>query len=206
MKKLYAFTALMVLPWLIGCASNSPIEMWQAQVEGYIQREGNGNPNAVRNLSTSPTRKEFGVIGREKGVLGKTRTDALGVLVGHRKIGGRYWFIFLVGVAQYRGGLIDVTFDYPSVQDIRAIAFCKHNGGYLWTVGHEDEARVAQYIRPQEADWRKSHPSRAGAKIPYPQFPTPKDRYRLSIDGRTVTVHEDHSGAHWQLDLSDSER
>ncbi len=94
----------------------------------------------------------------------------------------------------------------PDFADRGAIAFCKHNGGYLWAVSHEDEARVAQYIRPQEADWRKSHPSRAGATIPYPQFPTPKDRYRLSIDGRMVTVHEDHSGAHGQLDLSDSER
>lgn len=187
---------------MTGCASVNSIKTWRESIENYVENSGHGNLNVIRNLSNNPTSKRFDCIGKESGGFNPNRTDTLGVLVGHEKINNRYWFIFLLGVIDYQGGFVDVTFDNSTVRDIRCIAVSKHDNRFQWVIGDHNKSQLATYLAPQEIEWQNSHPSRTDVQLPNSYFPTKKDQFRLSINDQTLLVRDDRSGASWRVDLS----
>ena len=193
--------ALLLL--LGGCAA-SPIKAWQASLEEYVIEQGNGDPNVLRNVDRSPSEGDFSLIGaRHEGIpfVLPRRTDANGVLLGHRTFDGRGWYVFLVGTVKYRGAFVDFPRDDPRLDDIRLIAVCASGGAFDWLVGPPDDAAVDHYCRPQLEAWRRSHPSRAEATVAPTTFPTPADDFQLDVATEALAVVDEHSQAKWTLPL-----
>jgi hypothetical protein len=193
----------LLLLLLGGCAAN-PIKAWQASLEEYVLEQGNGDPNVLRTMDRSPAEGDFSLIGaRYAGIpfVLPRRTDANGVLLGHRTLDGRAWYVFLVGTVEYRGAFVDFPLDDPRLTDIRLIAMCASGGAFDWMVGASDDVAIDHYCRPQLETWRRSNPSRAEATAAPTVFPTPADDFHLDVALEAVTVLDDHSQARWTLPL-----
>src|SRR5215213_1635807 len=78
----------------LGCSSSVTVPQWQQQVERYVREDGRGDPNVLRNMTLEGGRAGFGIIGADDP---HTSTDAKGLLLAHKRIGERPWFIYLVG-------------------------------------------------------------------------------------------------------------
>ncbi len=194
------------LPMLVlavgGCSTDSAMRAWKADVERYIVKEGNRDPNVLRSAQDRPSRREFGVIGASKGGIpffAPTRTDVTGVLLGHRRIASRHWYIFVVGVVQYHGAFVDFPLTNEQVKDLRLVAFSGEGGEFSWLMSDEDTAAVDQYRQRQVEVWRRSHPSRADSTDAPTRFPTPADNFQLTVEPPLVTVLDEHSSAAWTL-------
>ena len=186
-----------------GCAAN-PIKAWQASLQEYVEEQGNGDLNVLRTIDRSPSESDFGLIGAgHEGIpfVLPGRTDANGVLLGHRTHDGRGWYVYLVGTVRYHGAFVDFPLDDPRLTDIRLAAVSGGGGTYDWMLGPPDKAAVDHYCRPQLDEWRRSHPSRAEATEAPTTFPTPADDFRLDVSPEAFTVVDDHSQATWTLPL-----
>lgn len=193
---------LLLVLFAEGCSTGNAMQAWQAEVERYIIKEGNRDPNVLRDVRGRPSQREFGVIGAaEKGFpfFAPARTDVTGVLLGHRLIESQHWYIFLVGAVQYHGAFVDFPLEDAQVKDLRLAAFSGDNGEFRWQVSDEDAAAVEQYRQPQVESWRRSHPSRADSTDVPTSFPTPADNFRLTVEPPLVTVLDEHSLARWTL-------
>src|SRR5688500_5138959 len=81
----------------VGCSTsgiNVTLDTWKEGVEQYVRDVGKGDPVVLRD-ATYKGRPAFAQIGHPVSSEG---TDAVGVLLGHRPIGGRPAFIYLVGL------------------------------------------------------------------------------------------------------------
>ncbi len=192
---------LLLCMFTLGCQSANPITQWQRHVEQYIDTEGGGNFAVVRNVGNDPTHVQLGMFGERRGAIKPKRTDINSVVVGHRRINNRYWLIFIVGEIRQDGGVVDVQFDQPMVESLRAAAVSRDGDDYLWVVSDENDAALRAYIAAQEAHWRQSHPERANQPVPWTRFPTDHDRYQLTINGPHITITETRSNATWTLTL-----
>lgn len=187
-----------------GCSGGQPIQVWQTSVEQYIGDEANNDPSALRNVAERPSHREFGVIGAASSgmpVLSSSRTDVTGVLVGHRSIDARWWFVFLVGSVTYHGNGVVFPVDDPTVDSIRVAAMSTDGHDYEWVVGEDDPTALATYCEAQLAAWRRSHESRSDAESGPTEFPTAGDALRMAVDGSQVTVFDDRTGASWTLNI-----
>ena len=186
-----------------GCAAN-PIKAWQASLEEYVEEQGNGDLNVLRTIDRSPSESDFGLIGASHEGISfvlPQRTDANGVLLGHRAHDGRGWYVYLVGTVEYHGAFVDFPLDDPHLTDIWLAAVSGDGGTYRWMLSPPDKTAVDRYCRPQLDEWRRSHPSRAEATEAPTTFPTPADDFRLDVAPETFTVVDEHSQATWTLPL-----
>ncbi len=187
-----------------GCRGVDPMLAWQRSLEAYVNEHGNGDPNVLRTLGDRPSQGEFGLTAaRTSGFpfVAPQRTDVTGLLLGHRRIAGRYWFLFLVGAVQYRGSFVNFPLDDPRLQDLRIAAFSGEGGLFHWLMSGEDIETLQLYEHLQLQAWRRSHPSRAQATRAPTTFPTARDILRLTVMPEGVTVVDEHSGARWVLSM-----
>jgi hypothetical protein len=166
------------------------ISIWQEQVRGYIDRQGDGDPavlSQTRALHSRdivrPARITFGALDTGSDLPGRNGWDMQGVLIGKQTAGSHNWYVFVVGIVRrdhYRP---------MEVQDIRMVALRAQRRKLSWETSAADPQSVQRY---RDA-FAGSDPVR---------FPGDTDRFSMSISGDLVRVQETQSGADWSLRLS----
>ncbi|NQY92226.1 MAG: hypothetical protein HRT46_11315 [Deltaproteobacteria bacterium] len=205
--RLQLLYGLLVALLLGGCSSSfsgPPLQVWQSQVQEYIEVKANGDPSALRNTRDKPSEMAFDVISANaSGLLVKeTRTDVNGVVLGHRRIDDNWWFIFLVGVVNYEGSFSTFPLDNPQLETVRLMALMKHGDACTWLAGGPDPEALALYEQGQLETWRDSHPDRTDLVSCETVFPTSRDQLHLDVTGNLITVVDEHTGAHWTLTVN----
>lgn len=194
-------TVILVFP-TTGCTTPTAIDSWQSSLERYVAEQGHGDLNVLRRGDRPPSESDFGLIGATTAgfpFVAPRRTDANGVLLGHRKIADRSWFVYLVGMVEYRGWFVNWALDQPRVMDIRLIALSERGGEFTWMTSEPDAAALERYCAPQREQWRRSDPSRADATDAPSVFPTDADEFQIKVDTGGVWVVDRHSDAAWKL-------
>ncbi len=123
------------------------------------------------------------------------------MLLGHRDIDDRSWFVYLVGMVEYRGWIVAWPLDQPRVVDIRLIALSKRAGEFMWLATAPDANALEQYCLPQREQWRRSDPGRGDATDTPSVFPTDADAFQMTVEDAAVTVVDRRSAAQWTLRL-----
>lgn len=173
------------LTLVCGCAGRpATISSWKQTVEEYVWKEGNGDPGVLRQVTWNATDKGFSVLG---GDLPEKSTDVHGVLLGHRPIGGKPWFVFLVGQVEKR-----------NVKDIR-LAAMSWNGKAEWKVSGADTEALGQYRQYRER-MAKEAAATNGSKVAVP-FPGGEDVFELGATGNRAEAVHKQSGARWGVGL-----
>src|SRR5215212_4610312 len=88
-----------------GCQQQVTLRSWRNEVEHYIWDQGNGDASVLRDLPTPGAWKGFSIISENDPA---SATDVNGVLLAHRAIGSKTYFIYMVGLVRQQ-----------QVQDIR---------------------------------------------------------------------------------------
>ncbi len=173
-----------------GCASQPTLSSWQGSVTKYVREKGHGSPIVLREMTLPDNRPGFSVIGHHDTT---ESTDVNGLLLGHEQVGGRMWFVYLVGLVQQE-----------RVKDIRLAAVSMEGGKTVWKRGKESERRLAAYRDYGLKQVQERFPDRTKAPPPrYLGFPRRDDVFTLSnTNGKLVATHEP-SGARWGLTLAD---
>ena len=159
---------------------------------------GNGDPNVLGALAEDPTAADFGLIGAQRGGVPfflPARTDVTGLLVGHRRLGDRFWFIFVAGAIKYRGSFTDFPLDEPKLVDLRAAAFSLRDGAFAWQVSEPDKEALRRYRDRQVELWCRNQPDLVDPAMAPTTFPTPADDWTLTIEDEGITIIDTHSGA-----------
>jgi len=197
-----AIATAVILP-TSGCTTPTAIESWQSSLERFVAEQGHGDLNVLRRADRPPSESDFGLIGATTAgfpFVAPRRTDANGVLLGHRTIADRSWFVYLVGMVEYRGWFVNWALDHSRVMDIRLIALSEREGEFTWMTSEPDAAALERYCGPQRERWRQSDPSRADATDAPSVFPTDADEFQLTVEKDTVRVVDRHSDAVWRLE------
>ncbi len=189
-----------------GCTGPDPVEAWQSSLEQYVSVEGHGDLNALRRTDRAPSESDFGLIGASRAgfpFIAPRRTDANAVLLGHRLIDDRHWYLYLVGMVEYRGSFVDWPLDDPRVTEIRLVALSEADGAVDWRVGESTLVALERYCLPQRQRWQRSDLTRAGSLDSPTVFPTDADVFELTVGAETMKVIDQHSKAEWTLRLID---
>lgn len=164
----------------IGCAGPEPVTLdtWQHAVERYVWDQGNGDPTVLRDASWDDSHHGFALLGEP---LPESSTDAYGLLLGHRMIGLRPWFVFLFTIVDHR-----------QVREARAVGLYVEGGNFFWAVG-KNETLALQRFSTYEV---------AHAKPPEEPFPAPGDEFSLQATRDGATIEHLQTQAHWRLRLA----
>jgi hypothetical protein len=173
---------LLLLPaCCCGCAETPEpvtISSWQRSVERYVWDEGNGDPNVLRDLSWDDVHKGFAIMSDPEPA---RSTDAIGLLLGHRRVGQTGCFIFLVGLV-----------DHQHLEDLRPVALYFEAGQFHRIVGPSDQQALSTY--------RRDNPGgTAGPPSHGPAFPRQVDAFSLDVQGEQISIMDRSSGASWKL-------
>jgi hypothetical protein len=152
---------------------------WQQAVEQYVLDVGNGDANVLRDTTIWSSQKGFSLIG-EPSI--EKSTDAIGLLLGHRTIDDRPWFIYLVALIKRN-----------ALQDIRLFGLCYDADHPQWCDGETSD--ISGYQKHQAVS----------SDIPTPLFPRPDDLFDMTIDGNDVQVRHRGSGAIWKMRVTKSD-
>jgi len=197
---------------LSGCGGGNPIARWQTEVAYFIDKENNGDVNALRNYGEPIDQREFGIIGGSEGGVGlisPTRSDTTGVMLGRAQVGEVDWHVFLVGVITYTGSFAWMPLDNPAVEDIRLAAFhLDAHGRYIWRMTEPDPSQLAVYLTPQHEQWGQRYKDYPQADThPNTVFPWEGDQFEFAVNAsaQTLTATERTSGAKWTLNLIDED-
>ena len=191
-----------------GCTGPDPVEAWQSSLEQYVSVEGHGDLNALRRTDRAPSESDFGLIGASRAgfpFIAPRRTDAGGVLLGHPLIDDRRWYVYLLGMVEYRGSFVDWPLDDPRVTEIRLVALSEADGAVDWRVGESTLVALERYCLPQRERWQRSDLTRSGSLDSPTVFPTDADVFELTIGAETMKVIDQHSKAEWTLRLIDQD-
>jgi hypothetical protein len=176
--------SVVVSLFLAGCASEPPdpvsLASWQHDLETYVWDRGNGDPTVLADLSWDDVHRGFTVMSDP---LPQRSTDFIGLLLGHRYIGGQPYFVFLLG--SVREGILE---------DLRPVALQVDNGQFHWSVGLEDDDAMRRYRR-----WSKMS---SGAELQHPApppFPQADDSFQIEVDAERILILHLPSGAAWNL-------
>jgi hypothetical protein len=169
-----------------GCASSASIPAWQHNVETYAAEKG--DPEALRDVTLKGDRRGFAVIGQPEP---SKSTDVNGVLLGHKTIDNRPWFIYLVGLVKQQ-----------KVTEIHLAAVTFENGKAQWRLSNKDDKATSAYLHYNEQLWTQKHTSKDKPPADYTTFPRDADAFDLKISGTQVVVTHPPSGAKWSLALS----
>ena len=172
-----------------GCAPSlsQPVGVreWQAAVEEHVRTQGGGNPTVLRDVTIEGGRKGFAILGEP---MAKESTDAVGLLLGHKPVGGRPAFVYLLGIVQEN-----------VVTEMRLAALSVQGQQFQWQMGNPDPAALQAYRNYRQQQWR----ARAGgaAEVPraYTRFPGEDDQFELTVEGNGVRARHVQSGATWVL-------
>jgi hypothetical protein len=171
---------------LAGCQQVT-LRTWRNSVEHYVWDQGNGDPSVLRDLPTPGPWKGFSVISENDPA---SATDVNGVLVAHRQIGPKTYFIYLVALLKRQ-----------HVQDIRLALFSSTPDGSDWRFSRKDGDALRVYRDFKDAQWKKLFPQRADPPWSYSGFPCEGDLFKLNISGGVMTATHEASGASWSLEL-----
>ncbi len=195
--------ALTLIIFTTSCTAPTAVESWQSSLERYVAEQGHGDLNVLRRADRPPSESDFGLIGATTAgfpFIAPRRTDANGVLLGHRKIADRNWFVYVVGMVEYRGWFVNWALDHSRVTDIRLIALSERGGEFTWMTSETNAAALERYCGPQREQWRRSDPSRTDTTDAPSVFPTDADEFQITVETGGVRVVDRHSDAVWKLE------
>src|SRR4051794_36044440 len=101
---------------LFGCADSGARDIagWQKSVQAYIHERGD-DVAVLRDVTLEDNRPGFAVIG---GLDPAKSNDARAILLGHKTVNDRPWFIYLLGIV-----------DKEKVKEIRLVALSAGSKG-----------------------------------------------------------------------------
>jgi len=170
-----------------GCQQQVSLQSWQDCVEEYVWGQGNGNAGVLRDLPTPGQWKGFAIISENDPA---SSTDVNGVLLAHRRIGSKAYFIYLIGLVRQQ-----------QVQDIRLVAMSASPEGFAWRSSRKSDEALRSYRGFKNGQWKKLFPGRADGPWSYTGFPGEGEVFKLSVAGNKLTVAHEPSGAQWMLEL-----
>ena len=176
----------MLIALVAGGCQQVSLRTWRESVEHYVWDQGNGDPSVLRDLPTSGTWKGFSVISENDAA---SATDANGILIAHRAIGAKTYFIYLVGLVKQR-----------QVQDIRLALLHASGEGFDWRFSRRSADGLRVYRDFQDAHWKKLNPQGGAAPWSRSGFPCEGDVFRISVAGNRVIATHEASGAQWMLE------
>jgi hypothetical protein len=180
-----AAISILILIGASGCQQVS-LRSWRGGVEHYLADQANGDPSALRDLPTPGPWKGFSVISENDPA---SATDVNGVLLAHRQIGLRMYFIYLVGLVRQQ-----------QVQDIRLALYSASPDASEWRSSRSNSEALGVYRDYKDAQWKKLFPQRVDAPWSYSGFPCEGDVFKISVAGSRVTATHEQSGAQWTLE------
>jgi hypothetical protein len=163
------------------------MQSWQQGVERYVA--GKHDPSALREVTLAGGRRGFAVLGEADP---SHSTDANGVLLGHKAIDGRPWFIYLVGLVRKQ-----------KAEEIQLAAVSFAGDKPQWAISPKDSAATATYRHYNEGLWL-AHPHAKKDKPPaeFTTFPREGDSFELTVQRTTIQATHSASGAKWTLDVA----
>jgi hypothetical protein len=166
-------------------------EIWRDDLTAYLKRGGEDWPTRLSRLRDVQTRRGlrpgricFSTLAAGGDPDSADSWDVDGLLLGRQTLGGRHWYLFIVGVVRREG------FRPVEIRDLRLAAFATSGSDPLWRQGEADPQSLERY----KETYRENIPIR---------FPADDDSYRIEVAGYQVTVRELRSGAEWTLLLTD---
>lgn len=165
--------------------------IWRDDLADYLKRGEEDWPTRLSRLRDIQTRRGlrpgriyFSTLAAGGDPDSADAWDVNGLLLGRQTLGGRHWYLFIVGVVRREG------FRPVEIRDIRLEAFATGGSDPLWREGEANPQSLDRY-------WETySH------NIPI-RFPADDDSYRVEVVGYQVRVRELRSGAEWTLLLTD---
>ncbi len=179
---------ILVLLTLIttGCGTTVNTSTWQQSLERYVREDGRGDPNVLRDLTLDENRQGFAMAGEEDPTRG---TDAKGLLLGHKVVAGKPWYLYLVGVVKNQ-----------KVEEIRLAALRVRSGEFKWVLSSKSNESLHMYRNFNEGLGKQRFPGQRNAPAEYSSFPR-SDAFELTLDGSHVIAVHKPSGAWWELNL-----
>ena len=168
-----------------GCAADPPISVsissWRQSVERYIWDQGNGDPSVLRELSWDDRHRGFATFSDP---MPSRSTDVDGLLLAHRQVEGRWFFVFLVAIV-----------DHQSLRDLRPVALNVDQGIFQWNIAPDDDYALTHY-----RTWAlpEDHTASGTGNISS-AFPGPAEDFEVRINGRRITVLHAPSTAGWEV-------
>lgn len=163
---------------------------WRDDLADYLKRTEEDWPTRLSRLRDFQTRRglrpgriDFSTLAAGGDPDSADSWDVNGLLLGRQTLGGRHWYLFIVGVVQRE------SFRPVEIRDLRLMAFATGGSDPLWSQGEANPQSLDRYWET----YRQNIPVR---------FPADDDSYRVEIDGDRVTVRELRSGAEWMLSLT----
>jgi len=156
-------------------------------VEHYLWDQGNGDATVLRDLPTPGTWKGFSIFSENDPA---SSTDVNGVLLAHRSIGSKTYFVYLVGLVQKQ-----------QVQDIRLALLNCSEDRCEWRSSRRNNDSLRAYADFKTAEWKKMFPGRAEGPWNYSGFPGEGDLFKIAVAGNRVTATHEASGAQWTLEV-----
>jgi hypothetical protein len=170
-----------------GCGQQVTLRAWRNEVEHYVWDQGNGDPTVLRDVPTAGSWKGFSIISENDAA---SSTDVNGVLLGHRAIGSKNYFVYLVGLVEKQ-----------QVRDIRLALMDELGDGYEWRSSRRNNESLKAYGDFKTSQWKKLFPDRAEGPWNYSGFPGEGDVFKIAVAGNRVTATHEASGAQWTLEL-----
>jgi hypothetical protein len=168
----------------LGCSSSVSVPQWQQQVERYVREDGRGDPNVLRNMTIEGGRPGFAIIGADDP---HASTDAKGLLLAHKRIGERPWFIYLVGLVNKQ-----------EVGELQLTALSVRNGQYRWALGKADGQALKTYKSYNEQIGRQRS-GQSKAPVVFRGFPQEGDDFDVTVEGNRINAVHRESGARWSV-------
>ena len=176
-----------------GCTSQPSMSSWQKNVSHYVADQGNGDPMVLRDMTLPEDgRPGFSVIGHHDT---RESVDVNGVLLGHEKVGGRAWFVYLVGQVEKE-----------RVTDVRLAAVSMEGGKSTWKRGKGSKPSLDAYRALGEKQAKERFPERKNLPPRYAGFPRPDDVFKLTNENGKLTATHEASGARWELAMTVGKR
>jgi hypothetical protein len=170
----------------LGCSSSVSVPKWQESVEQFVRSDGRGDPNVLRNVTLEGGKPGFGLIASEDP---RSSTDAKGLLLAHKQINGKPWFIYLVGLVSRQ-----------EVTQLQLAALNVQGGQFHWVLGKADGSALKTYRNYNESVG-KQRSGQAKAPSKYHGFPQESDAFDVSVEQNHVTAVHQPSGARWGMTI-----
>jgi len=166
-----------------GCASNSEpvsVSSWQQSVEHYVWDQGNGDPNVLRDMSWDDVHKGFAVMSEAQPA---QSNDAIGLLLGHPRVGDAPCFVFLVALVSHQ-----------QLESLQPVALRVQGGKFDWIIGRSSRPALDAYRR-----WEAQKPSDDSAGSGGPPFPRAGDSFRVDVVNDELFITHQPTGISWSL-------
>lgn len=170
---------------LSGCATEPAdpptLSTWQQNLQQYVWDHANGDPTVLADMSWDDVHKGFSIIGDP---LPDRSTDEIGLLLAHRVVDSKPWFLFLLGTVRQQ-----------NLEDLRLVALSVDGNDFHWSVGPENDTSLSLYRVWSEADRERTGPQ----DPPAPPFPRLNETFGVTVRGDAFAVRHQESGANWEL-------